>query len=230
MDSTRRRPTGNCQDSRAEPAAGLRSSRTVREGVSGGSNVTLRVAADSLRISAGVFSQGNALLLDLLVATVAREAGRGASLVELFAGAGLFTLELSRRFDCVWALESSPPAVADLRFNLENAGRTNVEIRPGRVEHTLRALGVRKPDVVVLDPPRTGVPPVALDLLATLGARRIVYLSCDPATLARDLSRLRVEGYRLEHIEGFDLFPQTPHVEALATLAATGSPVLGSSP
>jgi 23S rRNA (uracil1939-C5)-methyltransferase len=194
-------------------------SRTFREGDSSGGAVTMRAAEDRLRISAGVFAQGNALLLDALVRAVANAAGRGASLVELFAGAGLLTLELSRRFDCVWALESGHRAVADLRFNLDAAGRSNVEVCPGRVEQTLGSLAVARPDAVVLDPPRTGVPPAALDQLARLRPKRIVYLSCDPATLARDLARLRTEGYRLEHVEAFDLFPQTPHVEALTTLS-----------
>jgi 23S rRNA (uracil1939-C5)-methyltransferase len=181
--------------------------------------VTMRVAGDRLRISSGVFAQGNAMLLDALVGAVARESGRGTSLVELFAGAGLLTLELSRRFDCLWALESNRRAVDDLRFNLDAARRTNVEILPGDVERTLPKLEVREPDAVVLDPPRTGVPPEALPHLLELRAKRIVYLSCDPATLARDLSELRTNGYRLDHVEAFDLFPQTPHVEVLATLS-----------
>jgi 23S rRNA (uracil1939-C5)-methyltransferase len=74
-------------------------------------------------------------------------------------------------------------------------------------------------DLALLDPPRTGLPPDAVDLLAGRAPRRIAFLSCDPATLARDLSRLCAGGYRLEAIRGFDLFPQTPHVEAFATLA-----------
>jgi 23S rRNA (uracil1939-C5)-methyltransferase len=77
---------------------------------------------------------------------------------------------------------------------------------------------MREPDALVLDPPRTGIPDEAFDAIADLRARRIVYLSCDPATLARDLARLRSNAYRLDHVEGFDLFPQTPHVESLATM------------
>lgn len=183
-----------------------------------GDFVTMSAGSDPLRISAGVFAQGNALLMEALVQAVTREAGVGASLVELFAGAGLFTIALSRRFDWVFALESNGRAVEDLRFNLATAARTNVDVRAGRVEQTLAQLDLSTPDVVVLDPPRTGVPPGTLSELAGLAPVRIVYLSCDPATLARDLARLRVEGYRLTHVEAFDLFPQTPHVETLATL------------
>lgn len=194
--------------------------RTNRIGAVAGPNdfVTLCAGADRFRISSGVFAQGNALLLDALVRAVAREAGSGTSLVELFAGAGLLTIELSRRFDWVLALESNARAVDDLRFNLRAADRTNVDVRLGRVEQTLAGLSVNEPDVLVLDPPRTGVPPESLAEIAALRPRRIVYLSCDPATLARDLAALRSEGFRLLRVEGFDLFPQTPHVEALATL------------
>lgn len=187
-------------------------------------SVEMRAGADRLRISGGVFAQGNAFLLDALVAAVARAAERGASVVELFAGAGLLTLQLSRHFDCVFALESNRRAVEDLAFNLRTAGRTNVFVHAGRVEETLVGLDIHRPDAAVLDPPRTGVPSEALAALIAMEPRRIVYLSCDPATLARDLARLRDDGYRLLRVEGFDLFPQTPHVEALAVLERHGTP------
>jgi tRNA/tmRNA/rRNA uracil-C5-methylase (TrmA/RlmC/RlmD family) len=184
--------------------------------------VELEVGAETLRISHGVFAQANALLIPHLVEAIEREAaGDGASpvsLVELYAGAGLFTLPLSRLFDQVWAVEAHPGAVVDLRFNLARAQRENVEVCEGPVENVLPNLGIRAPDVLVLDPPRTGVSPEALESVQALDPRRIVYLSCDPATLARDLASLRDAGYRLGHIEAFDLFPQTPHVEALASL------------
>jgi 23S rRNA (uracil1939-C5)-methyltransferase len=181
-------------------------------------SIRLEVGGDQIRISTGVFAQGNSLLLDALAQAVCRQAGGGTAAVELFAGAGFLTLPLSRSFDCLWAVESDPAAVADLRFNLEAANRRNVEIRSDRVEHALSRLELQSPDALVLDPPRAGVPDGALDSLVALRPRRIVYLSCDPATLARDLARLHTAGYRLARIEAFDLFPQTPHVEALATL------------
>jgi 23S rRNA (uracil1939-C5)-methyltransferase len=184
-------------------------------------SIHLTVAGDRLRISSGVFAQANALLLGKLADAVCREAGRGTTAVELFAGAGLLTLPLSRRFDCLWAIESDPRAIADLRFNLEVAGRPNVDVRRGRVERVLDRLGLHSPDALVLDPPRTGLPEPAFDSLLRIRPRRVVYLSCDPATLSRDLARLCDDGYRLAKIEAFDLFPQTPHVEALATLVPT---------
>lgn len=183
--------------------------------------VEIQVGADRLRISHGVFAQGNSGLLAPLAEAVLREAtGGGAttSVLELYAGAGLFTLGLARNFDCVWAVESHPGAVADLRLNLERSGAINVDIREGPVEEVLPRLQIHSPDALVLDPPRAGVAAEALERIEAFRARRIVYLSCDPATLARDLGRLRDGGYQLRQVEAFDLFPHTPHVEVLATL------------
>ena len=182
----------------------------------------LRVGGDRLRISHGVFAQANSLLIEPLVAAVTRAAvsgSDGVSAVELYAGAGLFTLALSRRFDQVWAVEAHPGAVSDLRFNLRRAACENVRVYEGAVEDVLPTIDLSRPDVVLLDPPRTGATPSGLARVSALAPERIVYLSCDPATLARDLGRLRDDGYRLRAVEAFDLFPQTPHVEVLATLS-----------
>lgn len=182
--------------------------------------VEIAVGEDRLRVSRGVFAQGNAWLVEALVRAVLREATRDAattSVLELYAGAGLFTLGLARAFDCAWAVESHPGAVRDLRFNLDRAGLGNVDVRSGTAEEVLPRLSLREPDVVVMDPPRVGAAHEAILAIAELRPRRVVYLSCDPATQARDLGVLRDHGYRLERLEGFDLFPQTPHVEALAT-------------
>lgn len=183
--------------------------------------VEMQVGGDRLRVSHTVFAQANAGMLALLAEAVVREATGGeaaTSVLELYAGAGLFTLELARRFDSGWAVESHPGAVADLRFNLQRAGATNVDVREGSVEEALPRLELHAPDTIVLDPPRAGVSGEALEQIGSLRARRIVYVSCDPATLARDLARLRDAGYQLSHVEAFDLFPHTPHVECVAAL------------
>ncbi len=201
---------------------GSRRVRPVDDAVQPGVDaVEMQAGDDRLRISHGVFAQGNAGLLAPLARAVVREATGGdaaTSALELYAGAGLFTLGLARHFDCVWAVESHPGAVADLRLNLERSGAKNVDVREGPVEEVLPRLQVHAPDALVLDPPRAGVSGEALERIQALQARRVVYLSCDPATLARDLGRLRDGGYQLQHVEAFDLFPHTPHVEALATL------------
>ena len=188
----------------------------------------LSVGDEHLQASAGVFSQSNGLLHRELAQAVHRAAlcadppGRAGVALELFAGIGFLTLGLARRFERVVAVESERAALRDLRDNLTRAEIANVEIRAERVEDALPLLSALHPDVVVLDPPRTGLAPGSAELLAALGARSIVYLSCDPATLARDVSILcsseATPGYRLQAVEAFDLFPQTPHVETLATL------------
>jgi tRNA/tmRNA/rRNA uracil-C5-methylase (TrmA/RlmC/RlmD family) len=131
---------------------------------------------------------------------------------------------LARAFDFAIAVESNPAAARDLRANLANAGCEAVEVIEARVEDALAGprLASRRPDVVVLDPPRTGLPPDAADAIADLAPRRIVYLACDPATQARDARNFRGRGYELASLAAFDLFPQTPHVETLAVFDASG--------
>ena len=190
----------------------------------GAGSVELRVGSDVLRVSAGVFAQANASLRESLVTHVLEEMGEGEAAVELHAGAGLFTLGLARRFSRVTAVESDPAAAADLEHNLVRAGHAAVTAVTGPAETWLeeaRAEGDR-PDALLLDPPRSGLGPVAAEALARLATPRIVYVSCDPATLARDVGVLVDRGYELTALMGFDLFPQTAHVEAVATLRRPG--------
>jgi len=184
----------------------------------GPSHLELRVAGERLRFSAGVFSQANAMLLETMLGRVGECVGSGEQLVELFAGSGLFTLSLARRFGGVVAVESNPAAAADLKSNLARAGLSNARVLCGRVEEAREALAGLHPQAVLLDPPRVGLTAGGMELVTELAAERVAYLSCDPATLARDLRALCARGYRLESVEGFDLFPQTHHLEALAVL------------
>jgi len=186
-----------------------------------GTHVDVEVAGEWLRVSGGSFLQANALLRERLALAVGDAAGRGGRCLELFAGAGLFTILLARRFTRVLAVESHPGAAADLEENVQTAGLDEVvEILARPVEDAFAGarLAAFRPEVVVLDPPRTGLEPPARDGLPRLGARRLVYVSCDPATLARDVAVLADADYRLASLEGFDLFPQTAHVEALAVM------------
>jgi 23S rRNA (uracil1939-C5)-methyltransferase len=180
----------------------------------GAKRIRLRLAGDEVAISAGVFSQANVALRADLADAVHRAAGEGELALELFAGAGFLTLGLASRFRRVVAVEAHPGAVCDLRDNLCSARIESVEVRGVPVEDALADAPLR-PDVVVLDPPRTGLP---RGVAPALGADRVVYLSCDPATLARDLASLAEHGFSLVQVTGFDLFPQTPHVEALAVV------------
>ena len=203
-----------------ELAAGSGVARASRLPGRHGGRVTLAVGADRIGVSPGVFAQANADMLGPLAEAVTAAAGSGRIALELFAGAGFLTLGLARSFERVVALEGSVAAVRDLRANLRAAEILNTKVHAERLESALRR-GVfddLRPDVLVLDPPRVGLPGESASTLAGLGARRIVYLSCDPATLARDAAVFVQRGYALRDLVGFDLLPQTFHVEALAVL------------
>src|SRR5262249_28089650 len=136
------------------------------------------------------------------------------------AGNGAISVLLARRSRHVYGVEIAPAAVADAVRNARENGIENCTFLPGEVRHVLPTLmrdGVRA-DVVVADPPRAGFHPKALNALATLGPARLVYVSCNPSTLARDVADLVRQGYRLEWVEPVDMFPQTPHIEAVARL------------
>ena len=213
---------GGDLDGEWELSAGADGARAVPLSDAGDAHVELAVGGDRIRVSPGVFAQSNALLQNDLAAAVHREAGVGALAVELFAGAGFFTLGLARGFEHVVAVESNPAAARDLAENVRAAGLENVDVRCERVESLCASGGWchGEPDVLVVDPPRTGLPTGSVEVLAqgAIHPLRIVYVSCDPATLARDLDLFGGFGYRTVRVEGFDLFPQTPHVEALAVL------------
>jgi len=183
--------------------------------------VSLSVAGHDLECGVGGFHQANGPLFETVAAAVVAAAGRGDSAIELFAGAGYLTLGLARNFGRVFAVEGSPRAAHDLERNAERAGARAIEVLARSVERALASPPLAgagaHADVVVIDPPRTGLSAPTLAGVLALAAPRIVYLSCDPATLARDAAALVAGGYALEAVRGFDLFPQTPHVEALAT-------------
>ena len=161
------------------------------------------------------FFQGNRHLVQQLV-DGALGAERGALAFDLYAGVGLFSLPLSRRFQRVVAVEDERRAATLGRVNVKANRCDAVTYLRATTEQFLRQ-NRERPDLVLMDPPRLGAKP-ALPLLLQLRARRLVYVSCDPQTLARDLRTLVAGGYVLEQVEAFDMFPQTFHVEAVARL------------
>ncbi len=193
----------------------------------GTTRIAIGAVGERIHVSPGVFTQANALLRETLATAVLDAAGSGQNVLELFAGAGFFTVALARRFARVIAVESNLDATRDLVRNLADAQLRHVRVIEARVESWLAAADAAalRAEVVVLDPPRGGVGAATAQGLARLPARRIVYLSCDPATWARDLAVLMSHDWHLTRAQGFDLFPQTPHVEALAVLerAAPGA-------
>lgn len=169
------------------------------------------------RVSPGSFFQVSRFLLSPLAdAVIGSE--RGETALDLFAGAGLFTLPLARRFGSVIAVEASEGAAADLAANASAHGTANIRAVTATAEDFLRRFAQRGIDLVVLDPPRAGVAASVLKLLAGLQPKRIHYVSCSPPTLARDLCFLLAQGYELESVEMFDFFPHTYHLESLVRL------------
>jgi 23S rRNA (uracil1939-C5)-methyltransferase len=167
------------------------------------------------RVSPRSFFQVNRFLVDALVEAALADM-EGDSALDLFAGVGLFTIPLSRRFRNVAAVESGTAAVRDLIFNLERAALP-VRAEQNSVERYLEGLD-RAPDFVLLDPPRAGLGKAVVARLAALRPPSITIVACDPATLARDLRSLLDAGYGLERVTLVDLFPQTFHLETIARL------------
>lgn len=142
-------------------------------------------------------------------------------LLDAYTGVGTFAVLLAPFVQQVYAIEESSAAVADARENA--AGIENVEFLLGKTEEVLSDLP-QPPDVVILDPPRAGCQPSALEKLLSLRAPLLVYVSCDPETLARDLKALCERHYLVDHIQPLDMFPQTHHVECVAVLKLKPTP------
>ena len=168
------------------------------------------------RVSRHSFFQVNRHLPGVLVETALADAG-GDTALDLYAGVGLFSLALARRFRTVTAVESGSAAARDLAFNAERAALP-VAVEQNDVERCLSTLTAR-PDFVLLDPPRAGLGRHVVRRLAELAPPHVSIVACDPATLARDLAGLLAAGYRLEQLTLVDLFPQTYHLETVARLA-----------
>ncbi|MFH8973883.1 class I SAM-dependent RNA methyltransferase [Streptomyces sp. NPDC017890] len=148
---------------------------------------------------------------------------KGDMALDLYCGVGLFAGALADRVGdkgAVLGIESGKRAVEDARHNL--AGFDRVRIEQGKVESVLPRTGIDEVDLIVLDPPRAGAGRKTVEHISSLGARRIAYVACDPAALARDLGYFRDGGYRVRMLRVFDLFPMTSHVECVAILEPTG--------
>lgn len=191
--------------------------------LSGSPIVTDRIELDAsapgvcleLRRDVRAFFQGNRFLLGPLVRHVLGLVPPGP-VVDLYAGVGLFGLAAAAvGRGRVTLVEGDPISGADLVWNAAPFG-AQVEVRTASVEAFLAEAPATGPATVIVDPPRTGLSPAALDQLVRRGAPRIVYVSCDVATLARDARGLVASGYRLDEVTGFDLFPGTAHVESVA--------------
>ena len=193
----------------------------------GASELTYQTRSADYRVGAAAFFQTNRFLIDELVHIVT--AGRSGELaLDLYAGVGLFSTALACNIRHIVSVEMSQTAFRDLKYNLP----ANGEAVKAATEEYLAELGdkgrgangsvfpqvPRRPDVVVVDPPRGGLGDRVVRSLVRVDAPRVTYVSCDPATLARDLVPLLAAGYRVEEVHLVDLFPQTYHIESIVQL------------
>lgn len=177
-----------------------------------------KAASYPYRVSLGSFFQVNRFLLDRLVSLVTDNAA-GSTAWDLYAGVGLFARRLAKNFSQVVAVESAPSSFADLQENLK--GTHHKAVAASTLDFLRRAEKQREPapDLVVVDPPRAGLGKEVTALLGKIRSQHITYVSCDPATLSRDLFALVESGYHLRNIHMVDLFPQTFHLESVTTLS-----------
>ena len=181
--------------------------------------LSLTLGGEVYHYNAEAFFQVNPSLLEALT-DFALEGFSGSTALDLYCGVGLFTLPLARRFQKVIGVESNSTSVRFARRNLQRAGLTNVRVTNATVTDWFRsdALNSGPVDLVLLDPPRAGAESAVIKGIIDLHPLSISYVSCDPATLARDLKKLIAGGYVISAIAAFDLFPQTHHVETVVRL------------
>jgi 23S rRNA (uracil1939-C5)-methyltransferase len=186
--------------------------------LSGKGYIEDRIGPYTFRISANSFFQTNPPVAEKLYAKVLEYADlkTGERVLDLYSGTGTISIYLADRAAEVTGLEISPVAVADARRNCAANNIDNCRFVGGDIRETLSGVE-RRPDVLIIDPPRAGMPAAVLARILSLGAEKIVYVSCNPATLARDLA-LMLENYEVLEIQPFDMFPHTYHIEAVVNL------------
>lgn len=193
----------------------------------GGIKVVIRRPPEVWEVPKDSFFQNNFLLLPALVDVVrSRLKSSGARhLIDVYCGVGFFGIELAKSVESFAGVELDRPAIRAARINALRFGASNGEFIEGDAGALLPELVRRFPPestCVLLDPPRVGCRPESLEVLAASRPLQIVYVSCHPATLARDLRKLCEQGYRLERVTPVDMFPQTQHVECVADLRLLG--------
>lgn len=183
--------------------------------LAGEPTLTIEVLGHRFRVSPGSFFQVNTVMAGELVTRLleALAVGRDQTVLDLYAGVGLFSVFLAEAGARLVAVESSASACADFQVNL--AAADDVSLYQAGVEEALPLLDMH-PAAVVIDPPRAGLGRSVVEALVSLAPARLAYVSCDPATLARDARGLVDAGYRLESVTPLDFFPQTFHIETLS--------------
>lgn len=190
--------------------------------IAGDERIRERLGGLEFAISANSFFQTNTAQAERLFGIVVEYAGLTGreTVFDLYSGTGAISLLLARQARAVYGIELQPAAIEDATRNAAANGIANCTFLAGEVRHVMPELlrkGVRA-EVVVADPPRAGFHPKALRAVLALQPGRLVYVSCNPATLARDLGVLRAAGYGITAVQPIDMFPHTPHIEVVARL------------
>jgi len=191
-------------------------------GALGGERLREELCGLRLEMSHGAFFQTNTEMAERLYAIAAEYAGLSGEerVFDLYCGIGTVGLSMARRAGEVWGLEIVPEAIADAERNAERNGIENARFIAGSARTGVRPLVERagKPDVVVVDPPRAGLSKKIVRRVIECEAKRVVYVSCNPTTLAPNAAQLAEAGYSLRRVRPVDMFPQTPHIECVALL------------
>ena len=189
-------------------------------GVLGEERLREQLCGLEFEMSHGAFFQTNTEMAERLYATAAEYAGLsgGERVFDLYCGIGTIGMTMAKRAGEVWGLEIVPEAIADAERNAEANGIANARFMAGSARTGVRPLieAAGKPDVVLLDPPRPGLSQKIVRRVLECEAKRIVYVSCNPTTLAPNAAQLVEAGYRLRRVRPVDMFPQTPHIECVA--------------
>jgi 23S rRNA (uracil1939-C5)-methyltransferase len=185
--------------------------------LAGDDHLTYQILDRNFQVSARSFFQVNTLMAEKMVHFLLKNVDfyEGSRAIELYAGVGLFSAFIAEKVGHLTAIESSGTACHDFTVNLEEFD--NVVLYEAEVEEVVPTINFT-PDILIADPPRSGLAPAVHDAITALQPKQIAYISCDPATLARDLKEITRHGYRLVSATPFDLFPQTAHVETIALL------------
>ena len=189
----------------------------------------VEIEGRKIEADASVFFQSNLGLLPELVTSVRRAVDEGLSkgnacndwLIDLFSGVGFFAALLQDKFKRITTVERDEGCLKHAEKNLSITGldASSVENVSAPAEEWLAGHVVDIPATLVVDPPRTGLPGEALEAIVRSSVKRLIYVSCDPVTLARDYAKLATAGFKLDHAEGFAFYPQTPHLEMLFVLS-----------
>jgi len=187
--------------------------------LAGSETLSIEILNRSFQVSAGSFFQVNTCIAEKMVEHILRNLsnfyppGSNTTIIDAYCGVGLFSAFLAPHTNKLIGIESAPSSADDFVINLEEFD--NVELYEATLDYVLSNLDI-KSDVMILDPPRSGVDKRTIDSLLKNPPRILIYVSCDPATLSRDARRLSSAGYKLEQLTPFDMFPQTYHIESIS--------------